>query len=188
MIHNYFKPFGIFSDQEIAHIATLFVQRKIRKDAFLIKEGEPCDHIALIGSGIFRSFYITDDGKDITYCFRFPSEAAASYASFITGNGSTENIQAVSDAVVYLIKKEAIRELADTHPKWMQLLRIIAEQEYLELEKRFFQLQRDSATERYRHLIQHQPHYVQEIPLQYLASYLGITQRHLSRIRKAISF
>lgn len=70
----------------------------------------------------------------------------------------------------------------------MKFLKMIAEQEYLELEKRFFQMQRDSAAKRYASLLYNQPNYIQEIPLQYLASYLGITQRHLSRIRKEISF
>ena len=188
MIQHYFKQFELFTDEELVHIESLFVQQIINKDDFFIKEGEMCKHIAFIESGILRSFYITDDGKDTTYCFRFPNETAASYSSFITGKGSPENIQAVSNAVVYLIKKETIEQLTNTQPKWVLFLKIVAEQEYLELEKRFFQLQRESATNRYQYLLNHQAHYIQDIPLQYLASYLGITQRHLSRIRKAITF
>jgi ribosomal protein L10 len=57
----------------------------------------------------------------------------------------------------------------------------------MELETRFFQLQRDSAAQRYSTLLTNHPDYIQNIPLQYLASYLGITQRHLSRIRKEIT-
>ncbi|MNU79669.1 hypothetical protein D3C71_692840 [compost metagenome] len=68
----------------------------------------------------------------------------------------------------------------------MLFLKIIAEQQYLELEARVFQLQRDSAQERYQSLIDNQPEYIQQISGQYLASYLGITQRHLIRIRKQI--
>lgn len=188
MIRNYFKSFSIFNDAELDQISGLFVHKKIKKNDFFVREGDSCKYIAFIASGIFRSYYIAEDGKDNTYCFRFPQEAVASYSSFITGNLSTENIQAVSEAVVYMVKKEAIEEHVSANPKWNLVLKSIAEQEYLELEKRFFQLQRDSAMERYQHLIENQPHYIQEIPLQYLASYLGITQRHLSRIRKDISF
>lgn len=67
-------------------------------------------------------------------------------------------------------------------------LKLIAEQQYLELENRVFQLQKETALQRYTSLLNNHPEFVQEIPLQYLASYLGITQRHLSRIRKQISF
>jgi CRP-like cAMP-binding protein len=99
-----------------------------------------------------------------------------------------ENMQAISDAELLIIKKDKIQKLTDENPNWIKFLKIIAEQEYLELEKRFFQLQRDTASQRYQSLLENQPNYIQDISLQYLASYLGITQRHLSRIRKEISF
>jgi CRP-like cAMP-binding protein len=69
----------------------------------------------------------------------------------------------------------------------VQLLRFIAEQQFLEMERRYIQLQRDHAVKRYTTLLQQQPEYLQKIPLQYLSSYLGISQRHLSRIRKEIA-
>jgi CRP-like cAMP-binding protein len=124
----------------------------------------------------------------MTYCFRFPNDLIASYSSFISGRASTETMQAISDADVLVIKREKIEELTAKNPNWIQFLKVIAEQEYLELEKRFFQLQRDNAAQRYTSLLDNQPNYIQDIPLQHLASYLGITQRHLSRIRKEVSF
>ncbi|MNT98592.1 hypothetical protein D3C72_2412100 [compost metagenome] len=60
--------------------------------------------------------------------------------------------------------------------------------QYLELEKRLFIFQKDKAKKRYIDLLENQPGYVQKIPLQYLASYLGITPRHLSRLRKEIQY
>ena len=112
----------------------------------------------------------------------------ASYSSFISGKPSIENLQVISESTLFVIKKEKIQELISENPKWSEFLRMIAEQEYLELEKHFFQLQRDAAAQRYAFLIENQPYCIQKIPLQYLASYLGIPKRHLSRIRKEISF
>ncbi len=66
------------------------------------------------------------------------------------------------------------------------LLKILTEYEYIELERRIFMLQKETAENKYLDLIKNQPLLVKEIPLNYLASYLGITQRHLSRIRKTI--
>lgn len=188
MIQQFFQNFKLFSENEIENILTFFKERKLSKNDFFVKEGEKCKEIAFIQSGIFRSYYISEEGKDNTYCFRFPNDLLASYSSFISDQPSIENLQATTEATLLVIKKEKIQELSSENPKWSEFLRMIAEQEYLELEKRFFQLQRDSSTKRYLFLIENQPDYIQKIPLQYLASYLGITQRHLSRIRKEISF
>ncbi|GEN71194.1 Crp/Fnr family transcriptional regulator [Chryseobacterium lathyri] len=184
MIENYFRSFGIFSDHEIKDFLQLFEARKVYKNDFFVQEGDKCREIAFIISGIFRSYYIADNGKDMTYCFRFPNQLMASYSSFISDCLSRENMQAITDADLLVLKKDAIDDLIKDDLNWTKFLKMIAEQEYLELEKRFFQLQRDSAAQRYETLLGNQPDYVQKIPLQYLASYLGITQRHLSRIRK----
>lgn len=188
MIENYFGDFNVLSEDEINHITQLFTAKTLEKNAFFVKEGEKCNEIAFVQSGIFRSFYTTPEGNDITYCFQFPNNLMASYSSFITGNPSLETMQAISKAELLVIKKEKIEQLAAESHNWTKFLKIIAEQQYLELEKRIFDLQKDNALQRYNSLFQNQPEYIQEIPLQYLASYLGITPRHLSRIRKEISF
>jgi len=187
MIEDYFRSFNIFSDSEIRDFAQLFEARKMYKNEFFIQEGSHCKEIAFIVSGIFRSYYISDEGKDMTYCFRFPNQLMASYSSFISDCPSSENMQAITDTELMVLKKDAVDDLVKDDLNWTKFLKMIAEQEYLELEKRFFQLQRDSAAKRYETLLGNQPDYVQKIPLQYLASYLGITQRHLSRIRKEIT-
>ena len=188
MIQQFFQSFNLFSKNEIDYLLTFFKEKTLAKHDFFVKENERCKEIAFIQSGIFRSYYTSHEGKDSTYCFRFPNDLMASYSSFISDKPSIENLQAISEATLLVIKKEKIQELVSENPKWSEFLRMIAEQEYLELEKRFFQLQQNDAAQRYTFLIENQPNYIQKIPLQYLASYLGITQRHLSRIRKEISF
>ncbi|MFN1215609.1 Crp/Fnr family transcriptional regulator [Chryseobacterium kwangjuense] len=187
MIENFFRSFELFPEQEIKDFLQLFEARKVFKNDFFVQEGENCTEIAFIVSGIFRSYYLSDEGKDITYCFRFPNQMMAAYSSFISDCPSRENMQAITDADLLILKKDAADKLVKDDLNWTRFLKKIAEQEYLELEKRFFQLQRDTAAKRYEILLGTQPDYVQTIPLQYLASYLGITQRHLSRIRKDVS-
>ncbi|WP_175620891.1 Crp/Fnr family transcriptional regulator [Chryseobacterium schmidteae] len=188
MIQQFFQSFYLFSKNEIDNLLAFFKERTIAKNDFFVKEGENCKEIAFIQSGLFRSYYVSEEGKDNTYCFRFPNDLLASYSSFISNKPTVENLQAITEATLLVIKKEKIQELASKNPNWSEFSRMIAEQEYLELEKRFFQLQQNDAAQRYTFLIENQPDYIQKIPLQYLASYLGITQRHLSRIRKEISF
>jgi CRP-like cAMP-binding protein len=184
MIEAYFAPYNILQPEEIAHLARLFRPKKLAKMDFFAQPGKPCREVALVVSGIFRSFYTNAEGQEMTYCITFPHHLMAAYSALITGMVNQENIQALSPAELLVVNKEELDRLAMQNIRWMSLLRAIAEQHYLELERRLFQLQRDSAAQRYRDLLEHQPEYVRHIPLQYLASYLGITQRHLSRIRR----
>ncbi|MDF2515430.1 MAG: cAMP-binding protein [Sphingobacterium sp.] len=188
MIAAYFQSLGLFNPEEITEVAQLFEFRKLNKNDFFVKESQPCNEVALIESGIFRSYYTTSSAVDVTYCFRFPNSMIAAYSSFITGGPSMETMQAISPAELWVIKKSAIDKLASESLVWTKYLKMIAEQQYLELEKRIFQLQKETALQRYTVLLRDQPEFVQQIPLQYLASYLGITQRHLSRIRSEIKF
>lgn len=188
MLNTFFQNFNLFSAQEITSIVALFTKRTIGKTDYLVREGESCEEIAFIESGVFRSFYTSESGEELTYCFRFPNDLIGAYSAFITGGKSIESIQAIVATVVWIIKKKDLDALANTLPQWNTFLKIIAEQQYLELEQRVIQFQRTTAQERYRNLLLNHPTFIQYIPLQYLASYLGITQRHLSRIRKEITF
>ncbi len=188
MIEQYLRSFDLFSNEEINQLVQLFEVRNLKKNDIFINEGKTSNEVAFVIDGLFRSFYISEEGKDITYCFRFPNQFIAAYSSFITGNPSVENIQAITKAQILVIKKEVIQGLSIHSLKWTIFLKIVAEQQYLELENRIFQLQRDSASKRYKSLMENQPTYIQKLPLQYLASFLGITQRHLSRIRSEVSF
>ncbi|MNJ85992.1 Transcriptional activator protein Anr [compost metagenome] len=181
----FLAQFDLFTEAEIEEATLLFSKRSLKKGDYFVREGEKCSEVAFIESGVFRSFHLVPNGSEMTYCFRFPGDMLAAYSAFITGNGSVEYIQALSDAELLIIPKEKIESLLVKN-SWVHFLRIMAEQQYLELEGRVFQLQKDSALERYENLLENQPGYIRQISLQHLASYLGITQRHLSRIRKQV--
>lgn len=187
-INEYFQSFQIFTAEEIEQFIPLFAHRNLAKNDFFVREGEKCSEVAFIQSGIFRSYYHTSNGEETTYCFRFSNSLIAAYSSFITGQASAETMQAITPATFLVISKSRIDQLMHENPKWIHVLKIIAEQQYLELEHRVFQLQKESALHRYRELLKDQPSFILHIPLQYLASYLNVSQRHLSRIRKQIAF
>lgn len=188
MLTSFFTNFNLFTIEEIENIVDYFTSQNVKKGSFFIREAEHCTSIALIESGIFRSFYTDKNEREITYCFRFSNDLIGAYSAFITGKVSIESIQAIVDTKIWTIKKVDLDRLTLELPKMNTFLKILAEQQYLELETRIISFQRETAYERYKNLLIHQPTYIQQIPLHYLASYLGITQRHLSRIRKEISF
>lgn len=179
---------GIFQENDIDAIMLFAQEQQLQKGAFLIQEGDVCNQVAFVVDGIFRTYYTTSQGDEITYCITFPGNLVTAYSSYITSKPTPENIQALTNAYVVLVSKTVIDDLASRHPSWLVFLKTIAEQQYVELENRVFQLQRDNAIRRYKDMLHHQPQFIKHIPLKHLASYLGITQRHLSRIRKEVAF
>ena len=187
-IKVFLKSFNILTDSEIGDFVQLLTHKTYKKSEYFIKEGETCKQVAFILSGSLRSYYISDKAEEITYCITFPNNLMTAYSSFLTGQPTQENIQAITQTELLIIPKGKIETLVQQNPNWIYFLKIIAEQQYIELEKRIFQLQKSDAAKRYADLMKNQPEYIQKIPLQYLASYLGISQRHLSRIRKEFTF
>ncbi|MBC8985182.1 Crp/Fnr family transcriptional regulator [Pedobacter sp. N36a] len=187
MIYNFLASFQLFSPAEINDIIALMKPKKLQKGDFFIQEGKTCKEVAFLNTGILRTFFRAETAEETTYCITFPGALMTAYSSFITSKPTIENIQALVPTELLLIQKKELDLLSNTNPNWTNFLKIIAEQQYLELERRVFQFQQEKAKKRYLDLLEHQPIYVQQIPLQYLASYLGITSRHLSRLRKEIS-
>jgi len=187
-MREYLETFNLFNKQEIDEFLAISTSKKLKKNDFFIKQDEVCDNLSFVKSGIFRSFYYSNSDEQITYCFTFQNSLLMAYSSFISEKKSKENIQVICDAEIISIPKKELENLAKSNTKWLEFLKIIAEKEYVDLESWIFNHQKDKAQQRYLDLITKQPKYIQEIPLQHIASNLGITQRHLSRIRANISF
>ena len=183
---EYLKQYNLFTDSEINEFISLATISTIKKGDFFIKHDEMCTTLSFVNFGIFRSFYFSNNDEEITYCFTFPNTLLVAYSSFITQNKSEENLQALTDSEIISISKKELENLAESNNKWLNFLKIIAEKEYVELEKWIFNHQKSNAQKRYVDLINNYPQFVQQIPLNYIASYLGISQRHLSRIRASI--
>ena len=185
---DYLKSFELFSKEEIDAFLSLGTYESMPKDSYFFEEGNICTKVAFITSGIFRHFYRLNDGEPITYCFSLTNNFVAPYSSFISEKRSSENIQAITNAHLFVIPKLKMDKLINENRSWLMFSKKIAEKQYIKREKRIFVLQKERAINKYKALVDNTPEYVQHIPLGYLASYLGISQRHLSRMRKELSF
>ena len=185
IMKEFLHSFGILANEEIDSFIELLVPKTLKKGEFFIKEYITYKHVAFIKKGAFRSFYYSSQEEDVTYCFTFENAFLTAYSSLITQSPATENIEAITNSELLMISKKNLDLLESKSPNWTKMYRRIAESEYIKLEKRIFLLQRESAESRYSDLVNNQPLYINSIPLNYLASYLGITTRHLSRIRKS---
>lgn len=186
-MRNYLETFDILTKDEIDLFEKKVVFKKLKKGGFFIKEGRTCKEVGFVISGLFRSFYHSSSEEEVTYCFTFSNSFVSAYSSFLSQNKTVENIQALTDVEILIISRNEILKLEQSNTNWLKFFKLIAEQEYIKMEKRIFLLQKETAEKRYRDLLINQPEFLQLIPLNFLSSYLGITQRHLSRIRKLIS-
>ncbi|MDX2285355.1 MAG: Crp/Fnr family transcriptional regulator [Bacteroidia bacterium] len=180
----YLQSFRVLTEEEIDAAVQLSRRRVIPRHGFFIREGQVCEEVAFVQSGFFRSFYHHANGDEITYCFTFSGSYLTAYSSFLTGNPAAESICALADAEIYSISRTEVRQLEQSSANWLAFSKLLAEQEYLSMERRVFSLLKEPAEARYQDLLRSHPEYLQLIPLGQLASYLGITQRHLSRLRK----
>ncbi len=181
-----FQSIQVLPQNELELLDDLITFRKLKKGELLLQENQVSNEIVFIKKGVLRSYFFNHQGDEITNCFAFENEFMASFSSFITQNVAEENIQAIADTEVQVISRESLEKLYALGIHWQEIGRKLTEMEYVTLQKRMISFQKLSGTQRYEELYKDHKKYLQLIPLQYLASYLGVTPRHLSRIRKAI--
>jgi len=147
-----------------------------------VTEGRVCRQLYFLEQGAIRGHYNLE-GKEITHWFAFAPDFVTSFHSFITQQPAVENIQLMEGSVLWSISKDKVNRLMSSHHEIERLVRIAYENYYIRLEERFVNAQFKTATERYQNLLQQTPHVLERVPLGYIASYLGISQETLSRIR-----
>jgi len=166
-------------EQELNKIT---ITRNFSKGETIINCYERCDSIFFIDKGLVRGYYYDED-KEITNWFAQEQEFATSFYAFITNKSATENIQALEDCSLIEIPFLALQDLYKTFQETERLGRIITENYYIKLEERILSLQFKTAKERYQKFALSKPSLLQRASLGQIASYLGITQETLSRIR-----
>ncbi len=183
---KYLQSFHMFSVAEIEELIDLTEQRSLEKGQYFFEEGHKCEKVAFVAKGTFRHFYRNDSGEEINYCFTFQNNFLTAYSSFVTGECTVENIQAIEEATLLSVDKADMDYLIDHNANWLRYSKIIADRQYIKRENRIFILQKEKARNKYDALRNNNPEYLQKIPLHYLASYLGMTSRHLSRLRREL--
>ena len=159
-----------------------FEQQVFSKNDYLLTGGKICRHLYFLEKGALRGYYDLDN-KEITHWFAFENDFVTSFHSFITQQPSVENIQFLEGSIVWCISKEKLTALFNEYHEIERLVRIAYEKYYIRLEERFVGSQFKTASERYENLLHQSPHMLERVPLGYIASYLGISQETLSRIR-----
>lgn len=181
---DYFNTFYPLSQAAQEALINISNKLTIKKNKDLQSIGHTCRTIYFIKNGLARVYYFKD-GTDITEYFAFENNLIARVESLFTGRPSRKAIQILEDAEIISLNATLLFQLYNEFPEIERLARKITEAALVENVNRLESLQFHSADERYKALIEEAPDVLKRVPLKYIASYLGITQVSLSRIRAA---
>jgi CRP-like cAMP-binding protein len=172
------------SDVELEDITDRFQSKVVKKNNYLLRQGDTCKDLVFVQKGCLRLYYLKDD-IEVSVWFAFQHSSAIEIYSFISENPSNYFLQAIEDSEVLYLSKTELNILYQYQPKMQEMMRNFWEDVILNLINRFTALQKDSAEKRYLDLL-NKPAYLETIPQKYLASFIGVTPTSLSRIRKQI--
>ena len=181
---SYFLRKGI-SPAEASQITEAFKLKKITKGNYFVQEGNTCKHLAFVTKGLFQYFYLKD-GKEITTYISGENSFLVSIISFFKQQPCKENIRAFADSELLMIHHNDLEKLKTTNDSFRTFYIKALENLAVGMDETRSNLITLTAEERYQILLKEEPALLQQVPLQYLASILGITPRHLSRIRNSI--
>lgn len=173
-----------FPPEELEDILSHFTKESVEKGETLTHEGQVCNKLYFVESGIGRSFYLKEDGKEITQWFFIEGKMMTSVESFFQKVPSLYYLQMLENSVVYSISRQNIDILFDKYHNMERFGRLLSTEMLTRLVNKLNALQFQTASERYEYMLTEFPDISNRVSLGYIASYLGMTQETLSRIRR----
>ncbi|WP_316840235.1 Crp/Fnr family transcriptional regulator [Pedobacter gandavensis] len=177
-LHHYFS-IGLHDGKKLAG---LFQEEKLAKGDFFLKSQQQSNRLSFIQHGLLRLFVTLPD-KEVTQWIANSGTFVTDLSGFLFRNPSRWNIQALSEVTLYTISHEQYLNIGQLIPKWNEFEKLFIGKCFVSLENRMFNQISLSAEERYQILFEEQRELFHQVPLQYLASMLGMTPETLSRIR-----
>ncbi len=177
------ENFGKLNEEEQSKLLSYFHEEKLNKHDFFTQTGKYCNRLSLIKSGILR-IYTLSDGKEITQWISTPNYFITEISGFFFNQPNRWTIQALTDVKLLTISKENYIKLCKEFPKWNEIEKRFIAKCFAMLEDRVFSHLSMSAEERYNLFFQQNRELFNQVPLQYIASIIGMSPETFSRIRK----
>lgn len=176
----------LLSNSDLQIIFEAHKKISISKNDFLLKRGDVANKYFCVEKGLIRSYVYDFNGNDITTGFIGKDEIAIDVVSLFHQVPAVEYCQALTDCECYAIDFETFQQLYHSIKGLNEWGRGWMSTSLFDLKQRTISMITDSATERYKGLQKQYPQILLQAPLKYVASYLGITDTSLSRIRKEL--
>lgn len=182
---QYILQFGDLNKQQIDLVLSKAKEIKLQKDEYFSEAGKIPRQVAFIIEGVIRGCYYNNKGEEITRCFVSENSLVVDYVNFEANTVSSEYLQACTDCRLIVFSKQNWDELSKIIVNWDNIKNKMV-QICMYQKSRKGPVISQSATTRYLDFLENYPSLINRIPLTYIASYLGVTQQSLSRIRKNI--
>lgn len=166
----------------IDHLHSILKTKELQKRDYLLRAGHICRRISFIEQGLFRCFYLKEE-HEVCSWFMKEGDIIVSVESFYRQKSSYESIQALEDCAITYIDYSELQYIYHHFPEFNFIARVLTEKYYCQSEQRLYSMRMQRSQERYDYLIEHHPELVLRVPAKYLASYLGLTEVTISKIK-----
>lgn len=181
---DYLLQFDSLNKNQIDLINSLLVIKEYKEGDYFLEAGKVSNQVGFIIDGVFRVCYYNNSGDEITRYFLQETNFIVDINSYNTGIPSTEYIQSVTDSSVIILSHKSMSELSRTIVIWDKLISKITSKALSEKIARVSIMMPQDASERYDFFLDNFPNIANRVPLQYIASYIGVTKSSLSRLRR----
>ncbi len=181
--HHIRSYFGVIQQSDLNTISSLFKPTSLPKGEYFLKTGQTCNKLSFIQSGLVRVYTQTED-KEVTQWISTPGQFLTDLSRLLFNSPARWTIQTLTDAELYTIHRDDYERIGKLVPQWHELEKLFVAKCFTMLEDRIFSHLSMSASERYDFFFEHNKELFNQVPLQYIASMLGMTPETFSRIRK----
>lgn len=183
---EYMESVYHFNNEEIAMIKTYFEPVFYTKNKIIERENKIPQYLYYIVSGYLRLFHFDDKGNEVTTHINCPPGFFTSYFHFINQTRSDENVECITECELLRITKEDLDLLIDENTAMKDFSISVFQRSITYNENRSKELSTLDGEQRYLKLIENYPEIIQNVPIQYIASFLGMKPESLSRIRRKL--
>lgn len=181
---EYLLEKGGLTPDELELIKHVAVPKKIRKNHYLLEEGNVSDFIGFVVKGSFRLFRIGEDGVEHIMRFAIENWWMTDFSSFMSGQPSACYIEALEDSELLVFSKAHWEDMLNTIPNFKQIIDKLTAKNFEAHQNRIYSNISEPAEVRYEKFVRQYPTLYNRIPLYMIASFLGLTRETLSRVRK----
>lgn len=180
---NFLTSIHPISPKTIEFLSGTLKVKTLPKNTIMLKEGQICDSIYFIESGLVRSYYFKDD-TEISSWFMKEGDVIISVESFYSQSPSKEYIQTLENTTVFGISYQDLSFLYHNYPEFNFIGRVLTEKYYRKSEERLHNMRKQKGISRYEFFRDNEPDLVQRVQSRYIASYLGLNMETLSRLKR----
>jgi CRP-like cAMP-binding protein len=184
ILTQFIKDTFPISDYAAKLIADNFEHKIIPKNTLTLQEGKINSDYIFLEDGFMRSYVLDTDGNEVTTNIFKPKQMVFDVGSYFQRRPSNENIETIKVCSIWIGKYDSFQKLFHSLPEFREFGRAILVKGFISFKERTIAMITQKAEQRYEKLLTESPEIFQHVPLKYIASYLGITDTSLSRLRK----